>query len=303
MHDHSNYSKRLPIKLAEISIKKFNQNGIPHHLGLLRNHKTNIEKCLALGDWDKIKKEEINATRVIKQLKNLLMEMDELRNKIQPEDISKFDDQIAESRQMALDEINTYLKITLKSPSSSQKSSTTLRSPYDDDDINQETRLNEVEHELQIDNIQIQTNFNLSEHQLRQREACLIELENLHREIEDLHGIFNRLNDTVAIQGETVEVAAKNVETAQIQVEQGESSLRQALKYKKAMYPMCGAIIGTCIGGPIGLFAGLKVGGMAAIGCGILGFTGGAAIKNKENSDVNILERNEASEATERKNE
>lgn len=75
---------------------------------------------------------------------------------------------------------------------------------------------------------------------------------------------------------------AKHVEETQIAVIQGESSLRQALRYKKAMYPMCGALIGTCLGGPIGMVAGLKAGGLAAIGCGILGFTGGSAIKNSE---------------------
>ena len=37
------------------------------------------------------------------------------------------------------------------------------------------------------------------------------------------------------------------------------------------MYPLAGAVIGTCIGGPVGLLAGLKVGGLTALGCGILG--------------------------------
>lgn len=80
--------------------------------------------------------------------------------------------------------------------------------------------------------------------------------------------------------------AAQHVEETQIAVIQGESSLRQALRYKKAMYPMCGALIGTCLGGPIGMVAGLKAGGLAAIGCGILGFTGGSAIKNSEQGTV-----------------
>lgn len=49
---------------------------------------------------------------------------------------------------------------------------------------------------------------------------------------------------------------------------------------------MCGALIGTCLGGPIGMVAGLKAGGLAAIGCGILGFTGGSAIKNNEQTMI-----------------
>lgn len=102
-------TNKISIKLAEISIQKFNESGVPHHVGLLRNHKSNIEKCLALGDWDKIKKEEINATRVIKQLKHLLVEMNGLRSKIRTHEVSKFDAQISDSRQKALNEINSFL--------------------------------------------------------------------------------------------------------------------------------------------------------------------------------------------------
>lgn len=164
-----------------------------------------------------------------------------------------------------------------------------------DDDYNEQ----ECSGLRQISIPEIQTEFKLSEHQLRSREACLTELENLHREIADLHGIFNRLHDTVEIQGETIEVVAENVEVTQVQVEQGARSLRAALSYKKAMYPMCGALIGTCLGGPVGLLAGMKVGGLAAVGCGILGFTGGSAIKNKEELDSSTT----SIVANERKNE
>lgn len=132
---------------------------------------------------------------------------------------------------------------------------------------------------------QIQTDFQLSEHQLRSREACLKELENLHREIIDLHSIFHDLHDTVLVQADTIDVVAENVEETQVQVEKGTRSLREALSYKKAIYPMCGALIGTCLGGPVGLLAGLKFGGVAALTGGILGFTGGSAIKNKEEAE------------------
>lgn len=101
--------ERIPLKRAEISIQKFNDVGIPHHLSLLRNHKSNIKKCLALGDWDKIQKEEINATRVVKQLKTLLMEMDSLRSKLIHEDVKKFDELILTSRQSAMAEMKSYM--------------------------------------------------------------------------------------------------------------------------------------------------------------------------------------------------
>ncbi|XP_061388370.1 syntaxin-17, partial [Musca vetustissima] len=73
---------------------------------------------------------------------------------------------------------------------------------------------------------------------------------------------------------------ADNAEEALENVQAGESALRKALSYKKAMYPVMGALLGTCVGGPIGLVAGLKAGGLAAVGCGILGFTGGSVLKS-----------------------
>ena len=37
------------------------------------------------------------------------------------------------------------------------------------------------------------------------------------------------------------------------------------------LYPMAGAVLGSCLGGPVGLLAGIKIGGLAAVGGGIFG--------------------------------
>ena len=37
------------------------------------------------------------------------------------------------------------------------------------------------------------------------------------------------------------------------------------------VYPMAGAILGTCLGGPVGFLAGVKIGGLAAVGGSIFG--------------------------------
>lgn len=129
---------------------------------------------------------------------------------------------------------------------------------------------------------QIQANFQMDEYQLKSQQACLEEFENLQREVEDIYGLFHKLNDNVVEQKEMVEVVADNVDTTAENVDKGESNLRTALRYKKTMYPICGALLGTCIGGPVGLIVGLKAGGLAAVGCGLLGFTGGAVLKKHE---------------------
>ena len=38
-----------------------------------------------------------------------------------------------------------------------------------------------------------------------------------------------------------------------------------------AIYPVAGALLGTCLGGPVGLLAGVKIGGLAAIGGSVFG--------------------------------
>ena len=40
---------------------------------------------------------------------------------------------------------------------------------------------------------------------------------------------------------------------------------------KFAMFPLAGALIGGTVGGPIGLVAGAKLGGLAALGGGVIG--------------------------------
>ena len=62
-----------------------------------------------------------------------------------------------------------------------------------------------------------------------------------------------------------------NVEVSQFNVQTGTESLKKASKYKAMAYPFAGALIGTCVAGPIGFFAGLKIGGLSAIGGGLLG--------------------------------
>lgn len=130
---------------------------------------------------------------------------------------------------------------------------------------------------------------------MRSREACLNEFENLQREIEDIQELFVKLNGSVVEQKDDVEAVENNVVETQEHVEAAEKSLRQALKYKKAMYPLCGAVLGFCVAGPVGMVTfGLKAGSLAAVGCGILGATGGTVLKNKEEPEPGpIIEHTE----------
>ncbi|XP_017843534.1 syntaxin-17 [Drosophila busckii] len=258
---------RLPLKQAELSVQRFQDMAVPHHLSLLQNHRSNIEKSLALGDWQKIKKEELNAMRVIKQIKNLLVEMDALREKLAEQDQQRFDELMKPGKDKAFAGMQKFAELQLKSPSTASEDDAPAA------DIDQLPALQQALPQLQTD-------FQLEQHQLMQRESCLEQMEHLQHEIQDLHGMFHGMHQLTQEQAASVQSIADNAEEALENVQQGEQQLRRALYYKKAMYPLVGAMLGTCVGGPIGLVAGMKAGGLAAVGCGILGFTGGSVLKS-----------------------
>ena len=66
--------------------------------------------------------------------------------------------------------------------------------------------------------------------------------------------------------------------------ETGESVSGESSSYSTvpmAGLPLVGAMMGLCLGGPVGVLAGAKLGGVAAIGGSILGYTGAMVIKEQ----------------------
>ncbi|XP_055608767.1 syntaxin-17 [Uranotaenia lowii] len=278
---------KIPLKLAEISIQKFNQT-IPQYLGLLKNHKCNIEKAASLADWDRIKREQINATRVIKQMKYLILEIDKVRARIREDDLDRFDDGCEGAKKQAVAGMGEYMDLQQKIFSRSQSSYSL------EDDLRQQNQQNDIQDNQyggQLRQIpQITSAYDGQAEELRQRAECLREMENLQREVEEIQDLFQAVHKMTHGQAEMVNAVEENVEVTQVHVEEGEAMLRKALKYKKAIYPMCGALLGTCIGGPIGLIAGLKAGGLAALGGGFIGFAGGNYIKAEDGTALDSVD-------------
>ncbi|XP_026464011.1 syntaxin-17-like isoform X2 [Ctenocephalides felis] len=116
-------------------------------------------------------------------------------------------------------------------------------------------------------------------------------MEDLQNEVQEIQELFTELNSVVHRQGEHVNVVENNIENAQENINQGARHLALAAKFKPAFYPLAGAVIGTCVGGPIGLIAGFKVGGAAAMGCGVLGFTGGQILKKRKHTIMQDVDK------------
>lgn len=259
---------KLPIKRLEIQINNFNV-AIQHHVDLLKRHKANIDKYEAQKDWDRRYREHVNVSRILAQLKTLLFQMDALRCHVLDRDIGQFDKLTGNARKSVMSAVEEYMELQLNVPPSpplpEAESSTANENETEDGPLDQR--------QLQLDEEQ---------EKLERQQACAHTWGSLQGEIHQLHELFAYFKTVIDAQKELVEKAEEQTEEASLNVIEGEKNLRKAARYKVAMYPLAGALIGTCIGGPVGLVAGMKVGGLAAIGCGILGATGASLLKKKQ---------------------
>ena len=62
----------------------------------------------------------------------------------------------------------------------------------------------------------------------------------------------------------------------------------------RAGLPLAGAVLGLCVGGPVGIIAGAKLGSLAAIGGSILGYTGASIIREQREMRRLLLAHTEA---------
>lgn len=94
---------KISVKIAEISINKFNSQ-IHQKVIQLRSFRNSN----SLGDCEKLRKEAINCLRVIKELKRLLIEIENLKKRTKAEDHDKFDELVSIGKNEALKEIKLY---------------------------------------------------------------------------------------------------------------------------------------------------------------------------------------------------
>lgn len=261
------FTIKQPIRRLEIQINNFNV-AIPHHVNLLKRHKNNIRKYQDQHDWEQVRKEHVNVSRIIKQLKELLYQMDTLRAQVLDVDIGQFDKLTTNARSSIMGAIKEYLEMEFNFPTSPPSSPTS----------EPQESVHSSQHPLDDNYIQLQA----EQEDLQRQQTCLHVWNRLQEEIQQLHELFVEFNKVVHDQKEMVDNMEDNIEETQINVKEGARYLQKASAYKVAAYPLAGAMLGTCIGGPIGLLAGLKIGGLAAVGCGLLGFTGGSFLKKKQ---------------------
>ncbi|KAM4851290.1 syntaxin-17 [Urocitellus parryii] len=274
--------EKVKLRRLEPAIQKFTKIVIPTDLERLRKHQINIEKYQRCRIWDKLHEEHINAGRTVQQLRSNIREMEKLCLKVRKDDLLLLKRMIDPVKEEASAATAEFLQLHLESVEELKKqlnNEETLLQPPLTRSLTVGGAFHNTEDEASSQSLtqiyalpEIPRDQNAAE-SWETLEADLIELSQL---VTDFSLLVNS-------QQEKIDSIADHVNSAAVNVEEGTKNLGKAAKYKLAALPVAGALIGGVVGGPIGLLAGFKVAGIAAaLGGGVLGFTGGKLIQRRK---------------------
>ncbi|XP_014793983.1 PREDICTED: syntaxin-17 isoform X2 [Calidris pugnax] len=267
--------EKVKLRRIEPAIQKFIKVAIPTDLERLRKHQINIEKYQRCRLWDRLHEEHINAGRTVQQLRANMREMEKLCLRVRQEDIPVLQRMINPVKEEASFAIKDFLQLHSESAEELKKQ---LERQEDASLTRSATVGGEVKDGSQS---LIQIYSRLPE--IPQEENAAESWETLEGDLIQLSQLVTDFSLLVSSQQEKIDRIEDHVNSAAVNVEEGTKNLGKAAKYKLAALPVAGAVIGGVVGGPIGLLAGFKVAGIAAaLGGGILGFTGGKLIQRRK---------------------
>ncbi|NXN16951.1 STX17 protein, partial [Indicator maculatus] len=273
--------EKVKLRRIEPAIQKFIKVAIPTDLERLRKHQINIEKYQRCRLWDRLHEEHINAGRTVQQLRANMREMEKLCLRVRQEDIPVLQRMINPVKEEASFAIKDFLQLhsesaeELKRQLERQEDTSLTRSATVGGETLYNTEVKDGSQSL------IQISSRLPE--IPQEENAAESWETLEGDLVELSQLVTDFSLLVSSQQEKIDRIEDHVNTAAVNVEEGTKNLGKAAKYKLAALPVAGAVIGGVVGGPIGLLAGFKVAGIAAaLGGGILGFTGGKLIQKRK---------------------
>ncbi|XP_050680123.1 uncharacterized protein LOC126976021 isoform X1 [Leptidea sinapis] len=289
---------KLPLKRVELSLTKFNDVAIPHHLDLLRQHKANILKYEELGQYARVRSEQTHARRVASQLRSLLGELEALRRGVRPPDRARFDALTQGSRERTLAAIMDYLGVIERScialvdssrPSTHPRPLRTDTSPLS---INRAPSTDQIAASVRStdsvgivpDTVQLQVD--LQEISIREREEVLAGWSALQSEVRALHDAWQHVQAAALAQRDQVTRTSEGVELAAENVQVARSHLAAAERLRAGAYGVCGAVAGAMVGGPLGAVLGAKVGAAALVAGSALGYFAARSIRRRTHADL-----------------
>ncbi|XP_032524562.2 uncharacterized protein LOC116775709 isoform X2 [Danaus plexippus] len=236
---------KLPLKRVELSLTKFNEVAIPHHLNLLRQHKANIIKYEEACDYARVRSEQTHARRVASQLRTLLGELDSLRRQVRAEDVAEFDGRTQRSRDLTLRAIMDYLE---SSPMCMRRGAEATAAPGGSTDS-----VGVLSHADTTDTTeQIQLQIDEQELYLREREAVLRGWGDLQAELRALHDAWQTVQAAALAHKTQVHEVSKDVQEASDNVESARRHLAVAERLRCGTYGVLGAVAGAAAEDPWG---------------------------------------------------
>nr|XP_060465559.1 syntaxin-17 [Panthera onca] len=277
--------EKVKLRRLEPAIQKFIKIVIPTDLERLRKHQINIEKVSFFVFCHEKQLHILIYTCALQrnlQLRSNIREMEKLCLKVRKDDLVLLKRMIDPVKEEASTATAEFLQLHLESVEELKKQfndEETLLQPSLTRSMTVGGTFHTAEAEDDPQNMtqvyalpEIPRDQNAAE-SWESLEADLIELSQL---VTDFSLLVNS-------QQEKIDSIEDHVNRAAVNVEEGTKNLGKAAKYKLAALPVAGALIGGVVGGPIGLLAGFKVAGIAAaLGGGVLGFTGGKLIQRKK---------------------
>ncbi|ELK34185.1 PREDICTED: syntaxin-17 [Myotis davidii] len=274
--------EKVKLRRLEPAIQKFIKIVIPTDLERLRKHQINIEKYQRCRIWDKLHEEHINAGRTVQQLRSNIREMEKLCLKVQKDDLVLLRRMIDPVKEAAAAGAAEFLQLRQESVEELEKQfhdEETLLQPS----LTRSVTVGGAFHttEAEADPQSMTQIYALPE--IPRDQNAAESWETLEADLIELSQLVTEFSLLVNSQQEKIDSIEDHVNTAAVNVEEGTRNLGKAAKYKLAILPVAGALLGGAVGGPIGLLAGFKVAGIAAaLGGGVLGFTGGKLIQRRK---------------------
>ncbi|XP_043945314.1 syntaxin-17 isoform X1 [Protopterus annectens] len=274
--------EKVPLRLLELAIQKFIKVAIPIDLERLKKHQVNIEKYQRCRQWDRLHQEHINAGRTVQQLRANMREMENLCQRVQKEDLIALEKMINPVKEQALAAVAQILKLRSDSDEQLQK-----RHLIQQEDLEHLSVPRSLTTEEPFCSSGVLSQVHLPLPLIPQDEDAAESWDCLEEDLIGLSSLVHEFSQMVHSQQEKIDSIEDHVSTAAVNVEEGTKNLGKASKYKLAVLPVAGALIGGVVGGPIGLLAGFKVAGVAAaVGGGVLGYTGGKLIQKKKRETI-----------------
>ncbi|CAM4512438.1 syntaxin-17 [Lepidochelys kempii] len=284
--------EKVHIRRLEPAIQKFIKVAIPTDLERLRKHQINIMKYQRCRLWDRLHEEHINAGRTVQQLRANIREMEKLCLRVRLEDKQIFQRMINPVKEEASFSIKEFLQLhsesaeELKRQFNEQEDTSLKSSLIRSATVGGEPLYNTGAVDTSQNFIQVYSPLP----EIPQDENAAESWETLEEDLIQLSQLVTDFSLLVNSQQEKIDRIEDHVSSATVNVEEGTKNLGKAAKYKLAALPVAGALIGGVVGGPIGLLAGFKVAGIAAaLGGGVLGFTGGKLIQRRKQKMIEEL--------------